>query len=557
MSIFEERRSDILRRMLADSVPGPLNMELPLLRFELDGDAGVANRELRGLAGWFDRPHPTGRDLRGECDFAAEKLALALVRFGEKLEPETHAAVERFFTAFDFSSIYCSENHWLLFLSSRLIASRVYPDRLFQAYGKTGRELFEEDRRRLADFLRFRARRGWGEFDSGCYMIPVWECMTLLYDYSGVPELRQLCGDMFNLLLADLLQESFDGCQGGAHGRIYPDNALDYAKCGTTFLCQLYAGTGADAVSAANYEALICSFRPDPAVAAIAAWEPERPVEIRERKHLHNICDMQPERPLDGSVRKLTFRSANFLLGSVVYQDDYPDDASRVYAFHQQHDWDLFLRGGSTRCRIFTHHPGDFGEHNYWTGDLGCRCGRFFQHRSAVLALYDIPADQPMQFIHACFPKAEFREVAETEFALFAAGPAAYAALLLPNGWSRTEEGEWAGIEVTSPGAVNAAVCEAGEAADYASFAAFREEILSNRLTFDRGARRLVYESKRCGRIGLGADGSRSVDGVPARFDWPLYDSPLIRSGWDSGVVEITVPGFPARTLDFTLPPHS
>ena len=78
------------------------------------------------------------------------------------------------------------------------------------------------------------------------------------------------------LLLADLLQESFDGCQGGAHGRIYPDNALDYAKCGTTFLCRLYAGTGADAVSAANYEALICSFRPDPAVAAIAAWEPER-----------------------------------------------------------------------------------------------------------------------------------------------------------------------------------------------------------------------------------------------------------------------------------------
>lgn len=110
---------------------------------------------------------------------------------------------------------------------------------------------------------------------------------------------------------------------------------------------------------------------------------------------------------------------------------------------------------------------------------------------------------------------------------------------------------------MTSPGAVNAAVCEAGEAADYASFAAFREEILSNRLTFDRGARRLVYESKRCGRIGLGADGSRSVDGVPARFDWPLYDSPLIRSGWDSGVVEITVPGFPARTLDFTLPRHS
>lgn len=51
-------------------------------------------------------------------------------------------------------------------------------------------------------------------------MIPVWECMTLLYDYSGVPELRQLCGDMFNLLLADLLQESFDGCQGG---RARPD----------------------------------------------------------------------------------------------------------------------------------------------------------------------------------------------------------------------------------------------------------------------------------------------------------------------------------------------
>lgn len=241
----------------------------------------------------------------------------------------------------------------------------------------------------------------------------------------------------------------------------------------------------------------------------------------------------------------------------MVYQDDYPDDASRVYAFHQQHDWDLFLRGGSTRCRIFTHHPGDFGEHNYWTGDLGCRCGRFFQHRSAVLALYDIPADQPMQFIHACFPKAEFREVAETEFALFAAGPAAYAALLLPNGWSRTEEGEWAGIEVTSPGRRECGGLRGGGGCRLCLVRCVpgRDPVKPPDVRPRRAPSRLRVEALRAHRARCGRQPQRRRRS--GRFDWPLYDSPLIRSGWDSGVVEITVPGFPARTLDFTLPPHS
>ena len=102
----------------------------------------------------------------------------------------------------------------------------------------------------------------------------------------------------------------------------------------------------------APVEALTSEFVPRPEILAIARWNPTGEIQIFERKHLHNLSDVLPEHPLAGSIRKCTLRSRNYLIGSVVSQDDYPDAISRGYACHQQHDWDAFLRGGvGLRCR--------------------------------------------------------------------------------------------------------------------------------------------------------------------------------------------------------------
>ena len=58
--------------------------------------------------------------------------------------------------------------------------------------------------------------------------------------------------------------------------------------------------------------------------------------------------------------------------------------------------------------------PGEAGpEHGYWTGDIRCCCGHFFQNETAVLELYDVPVGQPLHFVHAWIPRESFDEVVE------------------------------------------------------------------------------------------------------------------------------------------------
>ena len=98
---------------------------------------------------------------------------------------------------------------------------------------------------------------------------------------------------------------------------------------------------------------------------------------------------------------------------------------------------------------------------------------------------------------------------------------------------------------------MNGVICEVAEASRYQSFAEFQAEIQENTWCLDRDHLRLTYVSKQCGAMELRADGSRWLDGNPADTDYPLIDSPLIRSDRDSGKATLTVPGFAPLTLTF------
>jgi hypothetical protein len=60
----------------------------------------------------------------------------------------------------------------------------------------------------------------------------------------------------------------------------------------------------------------------------------------------------------------------------------------------------------------------------------------------------------------------------------------------------------------------------------------------------------LEYCSPRHGRLGVDADGGRFLDGRPADLDYPTWDSPYLRSAWDSGLVELAKGGR-GLVLDF------
>jgi hypothetical protein len=527
----------------------------------LDRFEDACNARLQRTAQWFDHPHPNDRHHKGECDFAAMKLCRAYYLFchTDKLHDETLVAIRRFFLTTEFESRHHSENHEFLFHTSRYLMAKVYRDDLFEAYGKTGADLAAEDAEWLLHFIRYRAKRGWGEFDSSCYFQPDWECLISLYDYCGDAgdvdaELHRLSEQMMQVLLVDMAVDSINGMYGGAHGRIYQPHALDHTTGNTYTLQYLYFGNvDRDTIGkkGALIDALVSDFRPHELVVDIALNR-NGIYENRERKHLHNCSDVRPIHPVEGSIRKYTYFTPQFILGSLVLQDPYPDDCDGGwYAHHEQHEWDLTI-GSRTTARVFTHHPGESGpEHGYWTGDIRCCCGSFFQHKTVVMSLYDIPESQPLQFIHAYLPQASFDVVNELDGFVFVKEGGVYAALKMLNGQQWTREGEWADRELISYGAQNGAICEVGDAETFGSFESFCNEIRQNEYIFNKEEMQLTYVSKRVGTLVMDMTGLRLVDGIAVDMDWPLYDCPYLQSEWDSGVIHI-LKGDQKLVLDFT-----
>jgi hypothetical protein len=566
MTDFYERQRKLLRwaaKTKQDEPPIPgqhtdIYGALPIAKLAVEEDVGKANERLRDVSHWFERPHPHGRDPKGECDFAALKLARAWHLFqGSQLDHGTKECIREFFLTKDFMSVYPSENHLLIFRTSRYLMALAFPEERFAAYGKVGTELAEEDRLWLSRFIRFRAERGWGEFDSAVYFIPDWECLCDLFDFAADPELRESARMMMDLLLADMAVDSLNGLYCGAHGRIYPPQALDHTMAATISMQYLYFGLGEPRESWAScpVEALTSPYQALPLVIDIARNRPV-PYENRERKHLHNCADPLPENPVEGSIRKYTWYTPQYVMGAVQYQDPYPAEcAGAWYAHHQQHQWD-FTIGSHPRARIFTHHPGTSGEHNYWTGDIGCCCGHFLQNQSALVAIYDIPENQTHQFIHAYVPRDAFDEVTEAGGIIFVRRDGVFGALRLLPGYNWTKSGEWAGREIQSHGSLHGVAFEAGLEAEFSDFARFREEIESNPIELNEEARELTYSSKRAGTLRLNTSGLRECNGQLVDLGYATYDCPFLHSAWGSGVVELTN-GTGRAVLNFQKGPHA
>lgn len=533
-----------------------------------------ANEVIRRIAEWFEHPHPAGRELQGEVDFAALELARLYIALEDSpsLEEATREKIRTFFLRHDIKSRHPSENHVFVFATALHLMAGKLPASSFSAYGdKTGEQLRRESADWLKTFIRYRARQGWGEFDSDSYQGLVFNTLLSLHDHSTDPELVLLARKMANLLLADWMVDTLNGLYGGARGRIPESMAMNHNGGLLSDLQYLYFGIGGDPTDVSaplliktqrlsrlelSHQALYSSFRPEPIVTAIALHR-TFPYENRERKHLHNLHDTLPSVPLDASIRKVTYLTDNYVLGAIQRQDPYPEGGVRSYAKHQQHEWDFTVsHGRATRARIFTHHPGASDRHTYWRGSNSGSFVDTFQHGSAVLAIWDIPPAQKYQFIHAYLPKAAFDEVIEADGWIFARKGEALAALFLHGGYEWTSTGNEAGREVVSQGAKKASVFEAGRLADFGSFENFRQQIAANTIEFDPDTMTLSYHSSRNGHIRIGPSGLREVDGAPADLDYPTYASPYLISAWDSGVARLSH-GDASLVLDFTAPENS
>jgi len=533
-------------------------------RLDISADAiKQANRILRKACGFMTTDIPTsvknGNGVKGECDFTAISLAQALYVDKERIEPETAEKLKEFFLTNNFQSQYYSENHMLIYRCARYLAASYFEDEYFPQWKKTGAELKKEDHDYLIYFLQHRAKQGWAEFDSMGYNVEDFSCLCAVYDYTDEEDLRSIIQMSLDSLLMSMIVDSTDnGIYGGAHGRNYDVVTTDLAS---RIYWNYYLYFGGEsifevpvAMNGGPNNAIVSEYRPSDILYAIVA-DKTYPYTNYERIHNHTL-NWEPKD--FGSINKYTYNTELYSIGCVNRQDSIPNNTGN-YEEHQQTNWSLTFAENS-KASLTSHHPGNTGTHKYWNGDTNCFCNHLFGHENVVMGIYYIPGNaKEFNFIHAHIEKNEFDAIAEDtkNNRIFVRVGDAYAMIRFsaPYKWSDEDPSEVMIYDGDRKSNIRLAmVCEAGDKATYGSFNDFIAAMSKKEMVFDREELTLTYGNMKQDLNVIttkNIEENNYLDGVKQVYPYAnTYDSPYMKSVWNSGVLEVYYRGY-TYVMDF------
>ena len=534
--------------------PGGIYGDNAIVHIIEDDDLEEGLKMLKHAANWFEHAHPTGRETNQEPDFASIRLIMALYekKCYDKLPEDIKDDLKRFFLKNNFQSVYASENHSLMYRVSRFLAAQFYKGEYFEAYKMTSEEAYESDRKYLHEFLDFRAGQGWGEFDSLGYITEDFLILNTLYYYSEDKEIKNKTKMLMDLLILDMIADSKGAIYGGAHGRSYPGIIYDRREGEPGWLYSyFFGGEGYHADNIVSAITLYSDYQPSEIIYEIEANK-NKPFENRERKNLHSCAawygdvDHEKLNRITGSINKYTYVNEDYILGAINLQSEYypGEGGDKGYAHHQQHEWE-FSSATDGRMKIFSHHPGTFGEHNRWTGDINCCCGSFYTNKNTAIAMYNIEHENELQYINALCRLELFDDKILEDNYLFLQHGKLYISLYFSNGYKILEEGWGKNIELVSDGNQHAVVLRVEYKDKFESLAAFGESIKKIPVIFDKTAKTVKFDG-----IELRTDGN-SEDGKENVYPYEkTYDCPFMQSKWDSRVIDV-IAGGKKVTYDF------
>ena len=174
-----------------------------------------------------------------------------------------------------------------------------------------------------------------------------------------------------------------------------------------------------------------------------------------------------------------------------------------------------------------------------------------FQHRNALIVLYDIDSAARQQHIDGFFPKSLDERVTDPTGWIACRAGETYIGVhpLAPYAWSE-EEADW---RLRSGSLRNGVIVEVGSAREDSSFAKFRETLPAvPQGTVAHGRLFSVeYTTRHGDRMAFRFGGERLLNGKPVRFaDYGLFRGPFVNSRRGSGVITLTAGG-KKRILDF------
>jgi hypothetical protein len=482
-----------------------------------------------------------------------------------------------------------TENHQIIFHACELLAGQLFPERVFTNSGKTGRWHIEQATKRTLQWIEQRARFGFAEWLSYYFEEDLLALVTLYDFSEDVEIRRRAGMLIDMLLFEMALHSHhgvMGGTHGRIYaeflrdGRRDPTTAIAWLMFGTG----VFAGSPTMAVTClatSEYRCppiiesiahdkpaeLLCFERhglsvedaprynlsPNRLEDAMFFWacqtarhplargtafevaeiadDPwltrfietvDAPLDTcRELfREVHDICDGDVVNTALSEANLTTYRTPEYLLGCA-------QDFRAGKPGYQQHIWQASL---DPEAVVFTTHPGaetEEAEHtsrpNFWAGNRWMP--RAAQYKNVLFCIHHIPADDPLPFSHAYFPRRHFDEVIQEGNWTLARKGDGYLALYSqhPVRWVEGRDGD--SCELRAEARDNIWICEMGMRAQYGDFKSFVRAIAPAEVQCEGLS--VVYASPSLGEMRFGWTGPLTTPEIELPLDeYPRFDNP-------------------------------
>lgn len=487
--------------------------------------------------------------------FDIYQLMIGYLYAQDKMPPSLKKRVEEYLGTGDFYR-GDTENHLTMYYTGLYLAAQTFPDLPAEKWytGKSSQENMAEAMGWFDNWMRLTTTIGQGEFDSPTYMPVFIAPMFGLYQHAKAPVLKQNALAMIHWLLADFAVEHLEGIYVGAHSRDYPERVIRPRHPASDMVAWGWYlfGKGELRFHYTLLAAALSDFEL-PEIIFNIGTDRSQPYVHTETKRVRNILRLGDRR--NPPVYKYTYMTRDYALGSMM---------GGILQPIQQHTWDVTYVTDSPYMRIFTVHPyigePDLGmffpeemkfafdevsrSHTYYgSEDKWSASSPFeqtFQHKNALIVLYNIPEGVKFPHIDGFFPKDLIKREIDSSGWIFCQGGKTYIAYfpLQPYVWIEED----VDFRLRSDDLKNGCVVEVAQSEDYPLFEAFKKQIVNNTLVHDTFNETLMvsYTTSAGDVMTFQYGGARRLNGKLIDFaDYKLFRGPFLNAEVNSRLLEI------------------
>ena len=357
------------------------------------------------------------------------------------------------------------------------------------------------------------------------------------YDFSPDAELKELSGKLLDLYWATWAQEQIKGMRGGAKARIYRGNQSNgyTGSAGRIFgykLAYYYlASTTTYPLSDGMFTAVTSDYRMPNVVMDMGLMKTEMGnFEVRDRTPGLSIAsgDNVNARQDYGGIVRYSYCTPEFIMGTMHIEARPHMDWLMISS---QNRWQGVIFDGDPLCRIYPQAQTDYRSYNQHWGVQSKGCLITQQLTEGTWSKYT-------DSMRVYFSLAGLSSRVERDGWVFMASSSAYAAVkCVTGGYYWAKDTRW----MVCNNRYSPVVIEVDKKSNYSSYTAFQNKVLAQPLTYDGKVlkRTSIYGDELvfyADRTSLPKVNDQLIDLRPTR----VFDSPYVKSDFNSGVVEIT-----------------